>query len=115
MKILSLFVATVTAAVIMGACDRKPAPPPGYPERTVSTAPAPTKPPADAVPRVVVELEKRVEVERELRLKTETRLTQLEIAKSRWQSTALLSISAATALLVVGTILGTRARHDAKK
>ena len=73
-------------------------------------------PPPDTIPRaVVLELEKRVTVERELRAKSESRLDKEEAAKGRGQNIALLMSPGAVVLLVIGTVLGSRARHESQQ
>jgi hypothetical protein len=111
MKILKLCNAVLVAAVMM-ACDKRPT---AYPQGPPSPSALPPQPNPEAVIRAMADLEKRVQVEHEIRLATESRLKEQETAKSRWQNMALLAVSGAAALLIVGTILGTRARHDAKK
>ena len=60
------------------------------------------------------ELKRSLEMERESRLGVERRLTEQESSKSFWQTAALLAVSGAIVLLIVGTVLGTRAKHDSK-
>jgi hypothetical protein len=109
-KILKLCNAVLVAAVMM-ACDKRPS---AYPQ--APTPPAfPAQPNPEVAARAMADLEKRVQVEHEMRLATESRLKEQEAAKSRWQNMAMLAVTAALALLIVGSILGSRARHDTKK
>jgi len=115
MKSLIHFVAAFGVVSMLAGCRDEP--PSAPPTRAVPppSASRPVPPSPDVVARSVADLEKRVEVERQLRLGTETRLTEQETAKSRWQVATWVAVSAAEILLIVGAILGTRARHDAKK
>ena len=61
---------------------------------------------------MVLELEKRVTTERDLRVAAESRRETEETAKSHWQNLALLMSTGAVVLLLVGTVLGSRARHE---
>ena len=76
-------------------------------------APAPpaAKPP-DPAPKT--ELEKKIEVEQQLRHQTEARLEKQESTTSQWQTLTLSAVFGAVILLVVGTALGAKARHDAR-
>ena len=71
----------------------------------------PAAKPPDPAPKA--ELEKKIEVEQSLRQHTEALLEKQQSTTSAWQSLALMATAAAAALLVVGTALGAKARHDA--
>jgi CHASE3 domain sensor protein len=47
--------------------------------------------------------------------KTETNVTKQESAKAWWQSIATILAVAAICLLVVGTIIGSSARHESQR
>ena len=111
MNTLNHWVVLAVAAFALTACQKEPESDAVTPSPQV---PARATPAPEVIPSAIVEMAKRAEVERELRQKIETRLAEQEAAKSHWQSGALLSVSAAVILLIVGTCLGTRARHDAK-
>lgn len=98
MKTLTHFTASVVAAILLAACHRDP--PAG---RLGGTS------------EITTELQRSLEAERESRRVTEQRLADQEKAKSSWQTAALLAISAAIALLVIGTVLGTRAKNETRQ
>lgn len=109
----SIYPILLAAVFLLAACDSSPQS--TYVESAPSATPTPRATPLpDVIPKAMADLEKRLEVERQLRVKTESRLVEQETAKSNWQSGALLSVAGAIVLLIVGTCLGTRARHDAK-
>lgn len=98
---------------LLAGCNEEPssAPPATAPARAI---PKPAATP-DTVPRAVVtEIEKRAAVERELRATAETRRDKEETAKGHWQNIALLMSTGAVVLLLVGTVLGSRARHESE-
>jgi PBP1b-binding outer membrane lipoprotein LpoB len=98
MKILTHFAAIVTAAFLLAGCHGDPKPRTSDPKSEAAT-----------------ELKRSLEVERESRLGVERRLAEQERSKSSWQTAALLAVSGAIVLLVIGTVLGTRAKHDSCK
>ena len=59
------------------------------------------------------DLETKIAVEQQLRQQTEARLTQQESTTSHWQKLTLIAVAGASLLLVIGTALGAKARHDA--
>lgn len=46
---------------------------------------------------------------------TEMRIHEQEARTSRWQFAAMLALSGSVFALIIGTILGSRARHDSEK
>ena len=60
-----------------------------------------------------IEAERKSVTERQQREQTEARLREQEARTSRWQFAAVLAVSTAGFALIIGTILGSRARHDA--
>ena len=56
--------------------------------------------------------QQQYETEQNLRQQAETRSTVQQEARSRWQNIATVFAVAAVALLVLGTILGSAARHE---
>lgn len=56
--------------------------------------------------------EQKIAAERTERELAETRLREQEARASRWQFAGLLAASTAGVALIIGTILGSRARHD---
>ena len=96
---------------LLAGCNEEPSSAPPAPGRAL---PKPAVTP-DTVPRAVVtEIEKRATVERELRATAETRRDREETAKAHWQNIALLMSTGAVVLLLVGTVLGSRARHESE-
>lgn len=81
------------------------------PAATSTQPPSPRSTP-NPPPEVLIRLERRVEAEHSERLDAEAKLQQTEAVKSRWQTAALLLTSGAVVLLLVGTVLGSKARHD---
>ena len=67
--------------------------------------------PSDSPKITMAAVEKHAELEHSERLATEGRLQQTEAARSRWQTAALLLTSVALVSLIVGTVLGSKARH----
>lgn len=51
----------------------------------------------------------------EERQQADARLREQEARTSRWQFATVLAVSASALALIVGAILGSRARHDAEK
>ena len=64
-----------------------------------------------AAAKTAAALEQRAAQERQ----AETKLREQEARTSRWQFAAMLAVCAAAFALIIGTILGSRARHDAEK
>lgn len=100
MKLTTLLI-LLTMVLVIPACPESGSPPPP------PVAAKPPPPPTDK------DLEKKIEVEQQLRLQTEARLARQESTTGRWQTLTLIAIAAAVMLLIVGTALGAKARHDA--
>ncbi|MDB6117695.1 MAG: hypothetical protein JWO08_1476 [Verrucomicrobiaceae bacterium] len=98
---LTTLLTLLTLVLVIPACPESGGPPP---------PPAAAKPPP---PPVNIDLEKKVEVEQQLRLQTEARLAKQESTTGHWQTLTLIAIAAAGVLLIIGTALGAKARHDA--
>ena len=60
--------------------------------------------------KAAAQLEQRAAQERQ---QADTKLREQEARTARWQFAAMLAVSAAVFALIIGTILGSRARHDA--
>ena len=65
-----------------------------------------------AAAKTAAALEQRAAQERQ---QAETKLREQEARTSRWQFAAMLAVCAAAFTLIIGTMLGSRARHDADK
>ena len=65
-----------------------------------------------AAAKTAAALEQRAAQERQV---AEAKLREQEARTSRWQFAAMLAVSAAAFALIIGTILGSRARHDSDK
>jgi hypothetical protein len=87
----------MAAALLAGGCQ------PGSPGRLWSEA--------DAVQRA----EQQLAHERALREAAEARLDEQERRTARWQTVAFIAAVVACLALIIGTIIGSRARHDAEK
>lgn len=59
--------------------------------------------------------QQQYEAEANLRQQAETRSTSQQEARSRWQTIATVLAVAAVVLLILGTILGSAARHESEK
>ena len=59
--------------------------------------------------RTAAAVEQRAAQERQ---QAETKLREQEARIARWQFAAMLAVSGAAFALIIGTILGSRARHD---
>ena len=85
----------------------------GCKDNQSTSQPPPTpRPTPNPPPEVLVRMERRIEAEHAERLNAEAKLQQTEVVKSRWQSVAMLLVSGAVVALLVGTVLGSKARHD---
>ena len=62
-----------------------------------------------AAAQTAAALEQRTAQERQ---QAETKLREQEARIARWQFAAMLAVSGAAFALIIGTILGSRARHD---
>jgi hypothetical protein len=80
-------------AVLLGSCEREP----------------------DPASRINSRLVERFAAEREARQRSEAELQQEKNEKSGWQIAASILFGGAILALIIGTILGSRARHDATK
>lgn len=69
----------------------------------------------DRANQAAADLAKRVEVEHEMRLQAEARLAQETSARSWWQNATTTLAVVAVAALVIGTALGSSARHESEK
>src|SRR4051794_9529861 len=98
MKTLTYLAALATAACLLAGCH-------GAPE---------AKPASSSSAAVTTELKQSLEMERASRLGVEKRLAEQERSKTSWQTAALLAVSGAIVLLIVGTVLGTRAKNDSR-
>ncbi len=76
------------------------------------TACGPTRP---AVEQESRRWQQQYETEQGLRRQAETQSVQQQQARSRWQSIATVLAIAAVVLLIVGTILGSAARHESEQ
>ena len=103
-------------ALLLGACHDEPdnstaendRPPTDARQSTASST-------IDRVNRTTLELTRRLETEQSLRLQAEARLLQQETARAWWQNaTSILAVVAVTAL-IIGTALGSSARHESEK
>ena len=65
--------------------------------------------------RTNAELQKTIGQERDGRVQVEAALAQQQAATTWWQSAATLLSVAAIALLIVGTIVGSAARHESER
>ena len=81
------------------------------PDSSQHISPPPAAAPPGPVPKA--ELETQIAVEQQLRHQTEALLKQQESTTSHWQKLTLIAFSAASILLIIGTALGAKARHDA--
>ncbi len=93
-----LLTITLTATLLIAGC---------LPEK-VSDASAQNA----AAAKTAAAVEQRAAQERQ---QAETKLREQEARTARWQLAAVLAVSIAAFALLIGTILGSRARHDSDK
>lgn len=89
---------TLTAALLLAGCGPEK-------DSDASTQNA-------AATKTAAALEQRAAQERQ---HAETRIREQEARTARWQFAAMLAVAVAAFALLIGTILGSRARHDADK
>lgn len=93
-----LFIITLAAGLLLAACG-----PEKYGDASAQNGSA---------AKTVAVLEQRAAQERQ---QAETKLREQEARTARWQLAAFVAVSAAAFALIIGTILGSRARHDSQK
>ena len=79
----------------------------------VSSGPPPAR--KSEAPSSSAEMVRQIEVERALRAKAESLLEKQEASTGRYQNLSLIISAGLVVALVVGTILGSQARHEAGK
>ena len=85
---------TLTAAVLLAGCGPQ------------------DKGNAAAAKKAAAQFEERAAQER---AQAEARIREQEARASRWQFAAMLAFSGAAFALIIGTVIGSRAHHDAGK